>query len=283
MPLSLFALCGVPGNPIVKRVVTTAAVQNELDALFTTLEGLFNVGVDEQIEFDGRWKPDANELLYVAITPEAIAIRAALQADALAIDEISNSFDDEEIRALAVRRGNRILVQAFSNQQRLSRKFALTLRAGIFNKLVPTTFAIDNQIHIIIDGDRIKFKSFNMAKRVIDLSTLYSEATDRDIQELCNLPRVSANAQAIIAVANPYLRKLISSVKKSDVFTNHTANALRQKAGSVNLDVEVHNDKLILPTTRAELRALFSFLDSGVYISPVDSLRYITNSRRAMP
>jgi len=263
-------------------------VQNQLEPFFTGLEAGFREGINEEIDFDGRWKPDRDQLLRLPVTAEATAIIDELAHAPLALNPINAAdFDDEDIRALVVKRGvganTRILLQAFSNQQRLSRKFALTQRGNVFNRLTESTFSIDSQIHIIIENGRIKFKTFNMAKRILDLTAVYEEATDRDIEELCNLGRVSANAADIINISNPTIRKLITAVKNSGVFQDYTANAIRNKAHSVNLEITVRNHGVVLPTDRAELKKLLTFLDHGVYMSPVSSERYIANSRRALP
>jgi len=288
MPLNLFALCGVPGEAEVKRVMVSQDVQAQLDAFFGGLEEAFREGVNQEIDFDGRWKPDRDQLMRLPVTPEAQAIVAALNQDVLAIEALeAANFENEQIRALIVKettsQNSRLLIQAFSNLQRLSRRFAVTLHGNVFNRLTQPTFTIDAKIHIIIEGGSIKFKAYNMAKRVLDLTSAYREATDQDIQELCALPRVTGDAEKIIAAANPTLRKLISSVKDSSVFEDNTANQIRTKAAAVNLDIPVQNHRIVLPSDKAELRKVLTFLDHGVYLSPVSQQRYITNSRRALP
>ncbi|WP_010185259.1 Kiwa anti-phage protein KwaB-like domain-containing protein [Sphingomonas sp. PAMC 26605] len=288
MPLNLFAICGNPGVTTVKRVAVSADVQQELDPYFDVLEDLFRRDVVEEIEFDGRWKPDADQAMVVDATAEAQSIFQQVGAEALAVEQMpAANFENEAIRALAVKKGEgdqqRVLLQAFSSQQRLSRKFALTLHGDTFNRLTASSFAIDTQIHAIIEGGQVKFKSFNMAKRILNLADLYSEATNKDIEEICDLPNVSADLDKIIEVANPTLRKLMSAVKKSNVLSDNTADQIRQKAMGVTLDIVIEEGKVKLPDTRKELRTLFSFLDHGIYMSPVSNVRFITNSRRALP
>jgi hypothetical protein len=288
LPLNIFVLCGQPGTPVVKRVATTADVQRQLEPYFTALEGGFREGVADEVDFDGRWKPDRDQLLRVPVTDEVLAIIAELQPDALALDSITpDGFENEEIRALLVKRStgqrSRLILQAFSAQQRLSRRFALTQSGNVFNRLSDVTFSLDSKVHVIVEGGLIKFHTFNMAKRIFDLSQIYQEATDRDIEELCGMRRVSGDAEAIIAAANPTLRKLISSVKSSTVFRYYTANQISEKAASVNIEIPVRSHRVVLPTERADLRKVFTFLDHGVYMSPVSNQRYIANSRRALP
>lgn len=288
MPLDLFAVCGNPGEPLVKRVAVSGDVQQELDPYFNVLEDRFRREITEEIAFDGRWKPDADQAMVIDTTIESQSIFQQVAAEALAVEQMpAANFENEAIRALAVKRGegdqSRVLLQAFSSQQRLSRKFALTLHGDVFNKLSASSFSIDSQIHAVIENGKVKFKSFNMAKRIFDLSGHYSEATNKDIEEICNLGNVSADSDKIIDVANPTLRKLISAVKNSSVLNDNTADQIRTKAMAVTLDIIVEEGRIKLPDTREGLRTLFSFLDHGIYMSPVSNARYITNSRRALP
>lgn len=287
MPLSLFALCGETGDPTIRRVMISADVQAQLEPYFDALEQAFRDGIAEEINFDGRWKPDRDQMMRMPTTPEAQEIIATLNLDPLAIDAMGADFENEQIRGLLVKKvagqQSRILLQAFSNLQRLSRRWALTLHGDVFNRLAQPTFAIDAQIHVIIEDGFIKFKSYNMAKRVLDLTGAYKEATDEDIQELFARPNIGGDVDAVIASATPLLRKLISSVKDSQVFDDNTAEELRLKAEAVNLILTVENDQLILPSVSKDLRKALTFLDHGVYLSPVSQERYITNSRRVLP
>ena len=138
-------------------------------------------------------------------------------------------------------------------------------------------------MHVILEGGFVKFKSYNMAKRIMDLSSAYKEATDQDILELFQHENVSGDAQAIVETANPTLRKLIASIKDSTVFDDNTADQLRAKAQAVNFDLPIDDGRVVLPNDKKELRKVLTFLDHGVYLSPVDQTRYITNSRRILP
>ena len=131
MPLNLFALCGQTGVATVRRVQVTQEIQEQLEFWFDNAEIRFRQDVDHEVDFDGRWKPDDDQLMRVPFTGEAQGIVDALNADALAVEAVNaDAFDDEVIRALLVKRPegqhSRILLQAFSNMQRLHKKFSVT-------------------------------------------------------------------------------------------------------------------------------------------------------------
>ena len=270
-----------------KRIATTQGVQNQLDPLFTGIEDSFRSDIVEEIDFDGRWRPDKDQVLRLPVTDEASQIAASLMPGALALDSVSpEQFEDEQIRAIFVRRElgahSRLVLQAFSAQQRLSRKFAPIQHGQSFNRLESTAFSIDSQIHVLVEQGQIKFKSYNMAKRIFDLSQAFEEATDNDIQELCNMATVSADVEAIIAVANSSIRKLITIVRQSGVLGQLSPEDIQGKAAAVGLNLNLDNGRLALPSDRPSLKQALTFLDHGLYRSPVSDERYITNSRRKL-
>ena len=65
MPRTFFAICRIGAENVVRRIPIRAAVQNELEQLFDAQEATFLAGRDEEVVFDGDWKPDGNQLLVV--------------------------------------------------------------------------------------------------------------------------------------------------------------------------------------------------------------------------
>jgi hypothetical protein len=79
MSVNLLALCRHGEAYVVKRVKVTAQVQSLLEGIFTQQEQEFFDGITEEVVFDGGWRPEDRELLYVA-TPPAAAVPAAAQS-----------------------------------------------------------------------------------------------------------------------------------------------------------------------------------------------------------
>jgi hypothetical protein len=153
MPLNLIALCGAPGDPTVRRVRTSAPVQAELETLFDLLEMQFRDGVERELPYDSRWTPGVDELATLQETAEAAQILAHIRAGVLTLPEFDvANFESQQIRALAVLRaapaGDRVLFQAFSAAQRLSRRFTLLLNGNTFDRLDRPAFSLTHQIDI---------------------------------------------------------------------------------------------------------------------------------------
>jgi hypothetical protein len=284
MPLNLLALCGPPGEISVKRVRTSADVQNRLTGLFDGLEAQFRNGVEVERQYDSRWTPGPDELATIQQGAEVTAILARIAGGVLALPEIDGAhFDNEQIRALAVHRQNggnhELLLQAFSSAQRLSRKFAVISNGNTFDKLEQSAFTLTNQIDVLVENDQIKFRSFHTAKKIFDLANYYREATDGEIREFSQHANLQVDADMLIELATQPIRKLISSVLSSGVLDRETAESIRAKAEGL-VPVNIENDKVVLPLTRKEFKDLISFLDHKIYRSPVDNDPYETNSHR---
>lgn len=132
MTQTLFALCQQSNVLAVKRVGVTREVQEQLGTLFQTQAAAFFDGVIEEIEFAGSWKPDRDELLYIDAPPEAAILEDAVAKNAVGLDQLeARAFATENIRALFTAvdspMGQQILIQRFTAQQTLARKFALLL------------------------------------------------------------------------------------------------------------------------------------------------------------
>lgn len=215
MPINLLALCGDPGDPSVKRVRTSAEVQNRLDGFFETLEMGFRDGVERERPYDSRWTPEADEIIILPINDEVNEIQDRIGGGVLALEEVDGAaFENERIRALAALRGdavgNALLLQSFSLSQRLARKMAFISHNNTFNKIDTSAFTLSNHLDIIVEGGLVKFKNYNVAKRIFDLSSHYREATDEEIKSFAQSAVLAADADHLINLATQPLRKLIA-------------------------------------------------------------------------
>jgi hypothetical protein len=155
MTTNLFAACRTDGALSVKRVRVTRDVQRALAAMFAQQDEEFFKGVTDEVPFDGDWKPDANELLTLDAPDEAAVITDALQANVTSITELGGQ-PTEGVRALftGVQRSGkmRVLLQAFTARQILSRKFAL-----------------------LLDGNLIAFNAEHLRRILARYATYYNE------------------------------------------------------------------------------------------------------------
>ena len=286
MPTNLLAICRVAEELTIKRVKVTAEVQRQLEGIFIQQEQNFRSGTTEEIEFDGGWTPEPNELLFIAGTDESNSIYEAAKKDVVSMPSIdAKKFDQAGIRALAVfvssHGKDRLLLQEFLPRQSLERKFSLVLEGDTFGRLSKPAFSIGSALADILEDDRIKFRLFSRIKIVFDLTDTYREATDAEVDKFCELQRISvADHDVFKARADQKMRKLVHAIIKRQTLNNYTANQIKTAAETQGFSVDVRNHKVIMPTEKANAKALLHFLDDGLYKAALTGDIFITNSKR---
>ena len=286
MPENLFAACRIDGELVSKRVRLDGTIQDHIEELFANQAQSFFEGVDEEITFDGRWKPDENELLTVEVTPEAAMLREALNRNPTAIEplELAN-FAKVGVKALFTGDGTndarRVLVQRFTAGQVLDRKFALVLRGNSFRRLTSPAFALARSLVFVIEGRTIKFKSFQNLRAILDVLEIYRDATDRELEEFAGHPSLRvAELEDFVSTADQTTRKLVNAVVASGVLDSYTPTEIKEAAARTQLNLELQDGRIALPVERRELKDLLKFLDESRYSGPLSGRTYVTNSHK---
>ncbi|KXU29575.1 hypothetical protein A0J57_23545 [Sphingobium sp. 22B] len=287
--VNLFALCRLTTGLQVKRVALAQPVQAKVGHIFQTQANYFLNGVAEEVDFSGDWKPDDDELLVIDAPAEAAVITATIAANPISLPEIdAQNFMAEGIRGLfvidPVGQGHRVLIQAFSAQQLLSRRFTLFQSGNSFKELTEPGFTLDNSIVAIMEGGKLKFKSFQRTRSVFDLQQFYKAATDQEVDAFCQHASLEvADVAAFKVAADQGVRKLVHAITKANVLNTHQVDVIATKAASLGINITVQNGKLLVPTDRKSIKTLFRFLDDGIYQAALSASRYVTNSKRRIP
>lgn len=285
---NLLAACRENGQLVVKRVRVTQPVQQKIEGVFQALDIAFTSDVSDEIDFAGDWKPEDDELLVIDTPAEATALVTAASGNALALPDIDTAnFANEGIRALFVGRqvgaSTKVLIQNFSAQQVLNRRFTLLQDGNSFKELTEPAFSLGNGLTAIIENGKLKFKSFHNLKKIFDLSAFYQAATDQELDAFCGHGSLAvADVAAFRGTADQTVRKLVHTIAKSGTLDRHDVNTIAQKAVGLGLALNVVAGKLVVPTDRKEIKTLLRFLDDGVYEASLSQVRYQTNSKRPL-
>lgn len=286
MPQNLFAACRINGALVAKRIRLDQAVQQQIETVFNQQEAEFRDGITSEVDFDGSWTPDDDEFLTIALPQEASIFTDTLNANPVAIPDIDTAnFEAEGIKGIftgvAVNGAMKVLVQRFSPQQILSRRFSLLQNGNAFRRLSDPAFSLDTGLTCIIESGKIKFRSFHKLRAVISLLDVYRAATDQEVQNFAAHAHFEvADAAAFIATADQTIRKLVHAISNGGVLNNYKLVQIKTACKAVGMVVTVNNGKLMMPTERAEIKKLLRFLDDGLYQAPLTGVRYVTNSKR---
>ncbi len=286
MPVNLLAICRSGENLVIKRVKTNGDVQNALEGVFAAQEQDFYAGVDQDVLFDGGWKPEKNELLMAAATQGMVALLDAAKGNLTALHEIAAAnFANEGIRALAVVSGAgdnlKLLIQNFSARQILGRNISMIWDGDTFTKLTAPAFTIGASLAGVLDAQYLRFKSFSNIKMVFDLANLYQEASDAEIDTFAQHATLQLDDVAgFKGIADQTMRKLVHAISAKGVLDTYDITAISAAALAQDFQLVVSGTKLQVPADRAGAKQLMHFLDEGLFRGPLSGNAYITNSKR---
>ena len=284
----LYAVCRTPQDGlVVHHVQLTAQLQTQLEGVFQAQHAAFAQGITNEIEFDGGWKPDDDELLVARDLDEARLLLDAANQNALSLPTLDvANFRTQGIKALFTAVGNgsdrRLLLQTFDQQQMLSGRFAFLFDGSVFRQLTEPAFTLGTQLVATIDAaGAVRFKSFTMLRRIFDLALFYQQATDVEIGGFCTHPSLSvADPSSFLAGADEGIRKAVHALTRLDVLNNHSVASIETQATSIGFPLVVSGGKIVMPQDRKSIKSLFNFLLNRVYLGPISQQLLITNSSR---
>lgn len=284
--MNLFALTSTPGQRIL-RFPLSQALQDDLNVLFTEQLQSFLSGIEEEVDFDGRYIPETDELLVITDFVDVDGLREAVE-NPIGIEQFDPaSHSLASVKAIFTglqHQGQlKLLIQLFENKRLIANKgMAIFFSGNTFQKMDDAGLTLDSKLLAVIEGTTLKFQSFHYVRRVFDLSDHYNEATNEDITTFAQHEKLHVtNLETFILNSNSQVRKKVSLILQSGILEIFTSQQIIAAAQSFNINIPTTpDDKIILPENRAELRRLLRFLDEDYYESPLTQTHFISNSKR---
>lgn len=315
--MPLFALTNDPKKPILK-ISISRNIQDDVTENIKDQEKDFlkDIGSDNEIEFDGHYKPDENELLYIdnflisnkivngksidiknpnieivkemiKVIKEPYSCSEELKIGKTPLDSIKSIFSGY----ISENGKIRILMQVFNNSHIISKKgwLALFYDKNIFTGIDPNNLLmLDNKLTAIIDGDKIKFKKFYYLKHIFDMSIFFREATVEDLNSFIGLPGIHIqDAKKFIDSSDTQIRQKIWLMQESNAFNILNSCPITDivtaaKEIGINLNIIKHQDAdcIQMPIAKKEIMKFLSFLEESIYKGRLTNTPYISNSKR---
>lgn len=285
----LYAACRQGTTLSVKNVRVTNPVETQLTSIFRSQESNFSNGINSEIDFTGDWTPEPDELLIIRANNEAKILWDAVAQNAVSLQDVDpNNFEAEGIKALFTTTGTgsnkKLLIQTFSPQQFLSKKFTLLFKSGVFQEITEPAFSLENSIVATVDAALdIRFKSFHFLRRIFDLSQFFRQATDAELSTFSTHTSLDiVDKAAFVSGADETIRKAVHSISKSNVLGTHSVADISNQAAAIGFSVAVSGGKITVPSDRKGAKALFGFLQDKVYRGSINRQLFITNSHRPL-
>lgn len=288
---NLFAYTRDPANRIV-RFTLDRPVQDAMTAFLDQQVALFDQECEE-VNFDGKYKPDAGEMLVISEFDDLDNLAHPIGAplDVPVAEPNNTSFDS--IRALFFGQPEAdgsisVYLQSFDRRRVISDTgFSIFHAQGVYKKIEGTGLTLDTKIAAKLNGNKLKFASFFHARQIFDLTSYYQEATDADIREFAGLNQVAVqDLDALIASSDSWIRRKLWLVRESQILERVQVNDIKAIAAEFNIPVEYEQfdgeERLKLPAEKKALKTLLRFLDEDYYKSPLSKTNFVTNSKRAI-
>ncbi len=291
MTLSLFALTSDPAKRIVKFNLSND-VQADLTTYLKDQESSFDLQQDE-IVFDGKYKPDAGEVLCIENYDDIDNLESAIR-NPTSLDLVDQSEDFfHYIKALfsgyiLETGGVKVLLQNFDRRKIISTNgLSIFHSANVYKKIEGIGLTIDHKLTATLEEGKLKFFSFHNTRQIFDLSEYYKEATDDDVIEFSNMDLIkSADNSQLLEMSDSWVRRKISLIQQSGILQNVPINEMKAVATEFSIPfiaVTENGDELIkIPDNKSDLKKLLRFLDEDYYKSPLSKTNFITNSKRVL-
>ena len=286
MPRTLFALCKQDGQTVVRRVPLEAGVQGEVEGIFDDQEQSFFHGKDEPIKFNGDWKPDENELLFITDADLFAQMNETLANGAGAYDRLDiANYDEAGVKALFMHTEQiegHILIQKFRTSQYLQRKgLTLAFNGNQFGKLSERGFSLDERLGAVVHGDTVMFVSFHVLRSILTVQEHFAEATAQEVVAFAQHASFHIENRAVFdSHMDERCRKLIRGINKSSVLVDHDAAEIIARATTVGLTLAEDGGRIVLPSVKRDLKTVLSFLEESVYKGVFSEETFLTNSKR---
>ena len=290
MPQNLFALVLVDDAPEVRRVRLNADLQNRITELLGHQQQAFFNGIEDEVIFNGDWKPDSNEVLVLEELAEIELMSTAITSNATSYDALNLSrLDDEPIKALFsgyASGGNvTVQVQRFTSAQLLVRNQipVLGLQTGnTFTEITEPMFTLGRSLVAVIQNGQLKFKSFSNLRTVFDLTGAYKEATDSDLASFAGHALLACDdIDNFKSNADSSVRKMVHAISQTDVLNQHGLQKITDVAeGFSQVNITVSDGQIQIPADKKELKTLLQFLLENIFEGPLSGTQFRTNSKK---
>lgn len=237
----------------------------------------------EVVEFNGQYKPDESEVLYVDMQlPQSFN---NIPDNTLEINIIDFAGGDK-VKTICLYHNGDYYFQCFANRFICkTNRIALRYSDNTYQQLNdPFAFSIEESVHALYHEGKLYFRSYAQAKQIFDLSPYYTEATNEEIDDVfvgdlfagtdCEWLKNNADSQ---------MRKQITLLKKSGLLDVIDVSKRDFKTWATRAKIPkgvYQTGHIVLPRNKKECKAVLAFLNEDLYQGVFSQKIYQSNSKR---
>ena len=274
---------------LINRVEVDAETQNLICAMFSDAVTDL-VSNKDKVEFDGRYKPERDEFLYIDNFQLADEIKDAIR-DPMGVTAYKKEDGDyPTIKAIFV--GMRteegdseqftVAFQRFRKEQYISASnINLFWGKNTFRREKEYGISISDSVDCLFSEGSLQFVSFFFARQVFDLSGYYRSATTQEVTAFTSNEKLAFDdATAFEKMAITSIRRKIALINDSGVLDSHPAIEIKRLAAKAGIEITVKNKQIVIPNDRDQVKIILGFLDEEAYKGPFTQTTFLANSKR---
>jgi hypothetical protein len=180
--------------------------------------------------------------------------------------------------------------QVFDSGKLLSKGFTLIGSGDTYKKLEEPGLVLQEKLAARYVNGTLYFSSYHNAKRFLDLSAYFREATDTDLSAFVATELFAFEDESSFKDnADSIIRKKVALLQKNEVLKDLSVADIQGIANNFNQDLpEEHHinilispdGKLVVPKDKKQLKELIRFLDEDYVTAPLTKRKCLTNSKQ---
>lgn len=286
---SILVICA-DGKDTIMRIEIDAETQKSICKTFSEAVQIM-ISEKEKVEFDGRYKPEQDEILHISNFQLKDDIKDAVRNPIGVTAYEKTNGEYPAIKAVfvgeKVDEGNTekfsVAFQRFRKEQYISTSnFNLFWSNDTFRHEKSYGISISDSIDCFYAPDEeLQFTSFYYARQVFDLSVYYRSATTQEVTAFTSNESLSfENAQDFETLANSSIRRKIAAINDSEVLKKYQAIEIKRLAQKTGIVITVRNKQIVIPNDKEQIKLILGFLDEEAYKGPFSQITYLANSKR---
>ncbi|WP_346985999.1 hypothetical protein [Chryseobacterium sp. POE27] len=272
-PCNFFAILK---DDSVRKIDLLQSITEHIKNVFINNASSIMTSDTEEILFDGNFKIDGDEVLYVEMDlPENV-----LEANSNAIGMEVLDITKDDIKTLFWIEDDIYYFQNFDKRKLLQNKNVIFYSGTTYHKLKEDALIVENMVNAIYQDGKFYFKSYANANKIVSLSDFFEEASNETIEEFAGNTIFELDLDWLKENSDTMIRKQITLIQKSQVIVSASPRKIMASAKKFNLDIEMENGKLKLPNDKKACKNILSFLNEQYYFGLISGKKFITNSKR---
>lgn len=177
-------------------------------------------------------------------------------------------------------------LQALDRRQIIrARGLSIILDGDVFRQIEEPGLQLSDQVHVVLKNGVALFDQDRIARRLIDVSQYYREATDDDVDAfVASTAFVFESEDGFRQQADEWVRKRIALISDTGVLERCTPRQIREKAATYGIDVRIERanrrEQVVLPAQKRAMKELLKFLGEDIFSGPLTDIQYVSNSKR---